>query len=243
MTDSSPPPRQPLLYAASFLVALLATPPADGLEPSAAEQKRLELRAPAGPDAGAPLRLQPPADGQRKFALVIIRGLTKNESLAPGIRSGDAWYVSAKDLGALRILPAGDAARLLPITASFIGSDASAPVVRNFTVHIEPQAGRAEASAPPSSESEQRSLREAAQLMKNGDVAAARLLFEDLALQGSARGAFAMGQSYDPDVLARMPIHGLSADPENARRWYEKARRLVSRENANAPKISNGVSR
>ena len=57
-----------------------------------------------------------------------------------------------------------------------------------------------------------------------GDVAAARLLFRRAAEAGDSSAAVAMGSTYDPAVLAAHFVHGIEADAEKARNWYEKAR-------------------
>lgn len=59
--------------------------------------------------------------------------------------------------------------------------------------------------------------------LKSADVSAARLLFEHLARRGSAKGAFAMGQTYDPEFLKTLFVKGLKADVEKARIWYRKS--------------------
>ena len=63
-------------------------------------------------------------------------------------------------------------------------------------------------------------------LLGSGDVSGARAIFETLALQGSAAGAMAMGETYDPVVLRTMVVKGLEPDPEKARKWYLKAEAL-----------------
>jgi len=72
-------------------------------------------------------------------------------------------------------------------------------------------------------------LRRAQELMERGNIAAARLLYEDLALRGSARGAYAMGRSFDPDVLKTIVVMGLTPDVEQAKHWYRRAVELGSR--------------
>ncbi len=68
-------------------------------------------------------------------------------------------------------------------------------------------------------------LRLGADLMAAGDVAAARTMFERAAETGDAAGAFALASTYDPAVLAAMPLRGgIKPDPAQARRWYETAR-------------------
>jgi hypothetical protein len=63
-------------------------------------------------------------------------------------------------------------------------------------------------------------------LLDSGDVSGARAIFETLALQGSAAGAMAMGETYDPVILRTMVVKGLEPDPEKARKWYLKAEAL-----------------
>jgi TPR repeat protein len=61
-----------------------------------------------------------------------------------------------------------------------------------------------------------------------GDVAAARLVLRPAALAGDPVAALALGESYDPVVLKRLGVIGLSGDPTQARDWYRKAAELGS---------------
>ncbi len=66
-----------------------------------------------------------------------------------------------------------------------------------------------------------------AELVANGDITAARKMFERVAEAGEAAGAFALAETYDPVVLGTLPLQGaIMPDPELARTWYEKARDL-----------------
>ncbi|WP_406858263.1 hypothetical protein ABEG18_11830 [Alsobacter sp. KACC 23698] len=62
--------------------------------------------------------------------------------------------------------------------------------------------------------------------LQAGDIAAARRYFERVALAGDARGAIGMARSYDPDVLAKLPVVGLEPDASVAAAWYDKAKTL-----------------
>jgi TPR repeat protein len=63
-------------------------------------------------------------------------------------------------------------------------------------------------------------------LFESGDVAAARLFFRRAANAGDASAAWAMGATYDPDVLTQRFIRGIEADPAEAQKWYERAREM-----------------
>jgi hypothetical protein len=63
-------------------------------------------------------------------------------------------------------------------------------------------------------------------LFEAGDVAAARLFFRRAANAGDASAAFAMGATYDPDVLTQRFIRGIEGDAAEAQKWYERAREM-----------------
>jgi TPR repeat protein len=71
-------------------------------------------------------------------------------------------------------------------------------------------------------------MERAEQFLANADIAGARLLYETLAMKGSARAAFAMGQTYDGRFLRNIQLQGLRPDPAEARKWYGLAIELGS---------------
>ena len=61
-----------------------------------------------------------------------------------------------------------------------------------------------------------------------GDVVTARTAFQRAAEAGDAKAAVALGATYDPTVLAKLGVVGISADVAKARSWYQKAEKLGS---------------
>jgi hypothetical protein len=59
--------------------------------------------------------------------------------------------------------------------------------------------------------------------MKDGDISAARLLFEHAARRGNALAAFKLGQAYDPIVIEQAEVYGVLPDAALAKKWYEFA--------------------
>lgn len=59
-----------------------------------------------------------------------------------------------------------------------------------------------------------------------GDIAAARLLFERAAGLGSAQAAMALGKTYDSAFLREAGVRGIPPDPAIAESWYRKAASL-----------------
>jgi hypothetical protein len=92
------------------------------------------------------------------------------------------------------------------------------------------------AQAPPSSkairvldpEEIKLLMKQGEQLIAAGDVVTARTVFQRAAEAGHASAAIALGATYDPNVLAKLGVVGVSADVEKARSWYQKAENLGS---------------
>ncbi len=79
---------------------------------------------------------------------------------------------------------------------------------------------------------EEKMLKRASTLMGENDIAGARLIFQYLVNHGSAAGAFALAESYDPKKLAGHRVTGLTPDANLARSWYARAAELGSKEAA-----------
>jgi hypothetical protein len=60
-------------------------------------------------------------------------------------------------------------------------------------------------------------------LLRNGDVASARLFYERGAGAGDGRAALRLGATFDPEFLGRLGLGRLQADPAEARSWYSRA--------------------
>lgn len=61
-----------------------------------------------------------------------------------------------------------------------------------------------------------------------GDFVSARTLFGRIAEAHDARGALALAETYDPIVIAKNGVRGITPDVEKAREWYAKAQDLGS---------------
>jgi TPR repeat protein len=66
-------------------------------------------------------------------------------------------------------------------------------------------------------------IRDGNKLMREGDINAARRLYEQAAADGSAETALALGRSYDPSYFEKLHIKTGKPDAEMAFHWYEKA--------------------
>lgn len=60
-------------------------------------------------------------------------------------------------------------------------------------------------------------------LLEEGDVAGARLLLEYAAQRGSKEAMVKLAQSYDPDHLLKLAVHGVQPNAELSAHWYSRA--------------------
>ncbi len=66
--------------------------------------------------------------------------------------------------------------------------------------------------------------------LKDGNIAAARLMLQSVADAGNAQAALLLGTTYDPLMLADLGVRGLQSDPVAARAWYRRAQENGSNE-------------
>ncbi|MGB0086810.1 MAG: hypothetical protein WBP94_15740 [Rhodomicrobiaceae bacterium] len=66
-------------------------------------------------------------------------------------------------------------------------------------------------------------IRDGNKLMRGGDIAGARRLYEQAATNGNPEAALAMGRSYDPSYFEKLPVKTGKPDPATAFEWYKKA--------------------
>jgi TPR repeat protein len=93
--------------------------------------------------------------------------------------------------------------------------------------------GQAPTAALPPSPERERALglhAKGKELLDQGNVQPARMLFRRAAEAGLAESALALGGTFDPVELAKLRVLGLQPDVASARQWYEKARQLGARE-------------
>ena len=170
---------------------------------------------------------------------IHVSGLIEGSRLSAGEKLGpNGWRIPAPDVAGVLVLP----------PTAFVGSMNTVIQVRSAgNVPLDTQYARFEwvatsAAAPagaktqPGREDPSWSLaakldpqrlaflvRRGADLMQNGDFAAARLLLRPAAEAGDPQAALMLGATFDPAIVADQGVIGLTPDPEMARAWYERA--------------------
>lgn len=216
-----------------------------------------EIEDIAGPPGKPiPITVKLPPDSGDLVRVLIFRGLPNQIKLTAGSSLDDAWAVSPADISDLALVAPDGYEGEFSLEVLFIhgeGSDRERLVVpvkiargleKKELAEARRAAGRARApgedaarTKPPrpslSPAMAQAMLERAGKLVDNGDIAGARLIYEYLARQGSARGALLLAQTFDPEFLDKIYIRGaVGPDIAKACAWYEKAADLGSTEAA-----------
>lgn len=214
----------------------------------------------AEPATRSPFPIQVgPTEALVRNSFVRIRGLptaailSEGHSISPG-----AWAVPLAGLSSLSIsLPVGlqgrwDAVVALVTIEGTVLTDAKTVLIVGPVQLIAPQQqakeppktsvaslGQAptplerEPVAPTRSKEQDRAMgmyAKGKELLEQGNIQPARMLFRRAAEQGLAESALALGSTYDPVELAKLKVFGLQPDIAAARRWYDRARQLGAAE-------------
>jgi hypothetical protein len=205
------------------------------------------------PGTSIPIRISLPSllkdngGGQPAYTFLMFRGIPDGISLSSGFRTRNAWVVAVNDVENLKIQVPKSIQGDFPIEVIFYNGEASTPEKRSVILTIAPaersKTVASRESPPPSPAPTQADapsptalavptpedaelLRQGEAQLRNGNIVFARLLFEQLASRGSAQGAFAVAQTYDPVVLKQIAAVGMQGDSEKAKFWYRKAAEL-----------------
>jgi hypothetical protein len=173
---------------------------------------------------------------------VVIAGLAPGSTLGVGTpAAANAWRLASTDLERAAIRPPRGFVGLMNLTLELRLADDT--VVDRWGLQLEWSGASAPAPAvsavspvpAASAGSSQRHLEASdiallmtrgAELVENGNIGAARLMFQPAAEAGEAKAALALAQTYDPLVLEKMGAKGITPDVALAQRWYEKAKTL-----------------
>jgi len=175
----------------------------------------------------------------------------RNEPLPPRLRSAILWIFG---LGWLALVLAGGAnfvrlsgertsvstAAPSTVTPAAPAPPAVAPKAATLPAIVSPAVAAPAPAAAAATEAAATATTDAAQsvyrgddlvalgndLLWTGDIATARLYFERAAEAGNAHAALLVGETYDGPLLSKLGVRGMRGDPQEATRWYERARDL-----------------
>jgi hypothetical protein len=190
---------------------------------------------------------------------LLLRGLAHGTRLSAGAAlDEDGWELSLRDIGSAYVYappdfvgvmnatiallsPSNEVIDSRPIRLEWIAKADSPqpPSKREIDSETSSAAAKQEINPEPASAAAVKIVdpQEAAALMergrdllRNGDVASAQLVFRRLAEAGKADAALALATTYDPRYLLEHNLVGIVGDEAKARAWYRRAKELGSME-------------
>jgi hypothetical protein len=210
--------------AAVNTVAVVYPPPAKA---SARPYRQLTVGPVGVQQIDAAARLAISAADPGPNATVVIGGLAPGSVVSAGSEvAPNTWRLPVEGLAGAFVTPPRGFVGVMDLTLELHLADNS--MVDHKGLQLE-WAGRAVAARPQPPQRDAAEIaqmvRRGADLMSNGDVAAARLMYQRAAEAGEEKAAFALAETYDPLVLAKGAI---APDVGLAQVWYGRAKELGS---------------
>lgn len=229
--DDKPPAKLQLVQVAQD-ASRITVPPVLQAEPSSSVALRIAIPSP---------RDLPPNSYLRMRGLPPALALTEGYAISPG-----SWAVPLASLSNLRIIVPVGVSGTSDVVVTLVSVDGAALAEAKMTLTISapsrslPPSAVAETPAPSppprrtqpvqltpaAKEKAEKLVQRGEQELGNGNIAQARGFFMRAADSGFARGALMLASTFDPAELARLKVQGVQPNPDEARKWYERAREL-----------------
>ena len=166
-------------------------------------------------------------------AAVVISGLAAGSALSAGTQVGpNTWQLPADEVTAAAITPPRGFVGTMDLTLELRLADNAAVDRKSLQLEWLDRSGSAPAKSQPRQHGPAEialMMKSGADLMANGDISGARLMYQRLAEEGEALAAFALAETYDPLALRKSNITGgIIPDVALAQSWYQKAKALGS---------------
>ena len=166
-------------------------------------------------------------------ATVVIGGLASGSALSAGRQEGpNTWRLAVEELAGTAITPPRGFVGTMALTLELHLADDTLADRKGLQLEWSGKSALAPAASQPRQHDADEialMIKSGTELMANGDISAARLMYQRAAEAGDAMAALALAETYDPLVLRRVnPKGGITPDVVLAHTWYEKAKELGS---------------
>jgi hypothetical protein len=194
--------------------------------------------------ANEPLSLGISVDAATGHESLMLAGLALGTRLSVGAPVNEAsWQLAPRDLSDVYVYPPKDFVGVMNTTIGLLSANQRLIETRaarlewivklNSSPPTKKQPELQAVNAPavePMSPEDAALMERGRDLLKSGDIASARLLFDRLASASIADAALALAATYDPRYLAQHNLIGVVGDETKAHDWYQRASELGSRE-------------
>jgi len=191
--------------------------------------------------ANEPLSLAVSVDSSTGHESLMLAGLALGTRLSAGVPVSEAsWQLAPRDLNDVYVYAPKDFIGIMNTAIDLLSANQRLVESRAVRLEwiaksdsfrptklIEPGVRKAPGVQPMNPENAAL-MEKGWDLVKSGDIASARLLFQRLANAGIADAALALATTYDPRYLAQHNLIGVAGDETKAHDWYQRASELGS---------------
>jgi hypothetical protein len=189
---------------------------------------------------------------------ILIRNVPPGVRLSAGMANGRLWVLPLHDVAGLRLFAQPAVIGNFVLDFNLLGANnqrlaqqSVALKLQNFEppnrvgtaapANVTPYGPGTVQGAPTprrpaprlTQQEEAALLKRGEDLLRQGGIVAARILFEELSSRESARGALALARSYDPAFIPTPQTSAVAPDLDKALSWYRRADELGSAEARN----------
>jgi TPR repeat protein len=230
---ANPPRSADPAVAAAAAIVLPSNEQKSRETPSSRAVSELTVGAARPQEADEAARLTVSAAPAGANATVVIGGLAPGSTLSAGRQEGpNTWRLAVEELAGTAITPPRGFVGAMALTLELHLADNTVADRKGLQLEWSGKSVPAPATSQPRQHGADEialMMKSGADLMANGDISAARLMYQRAAEAGDAMAALALAETYDPLVLRRVnPKGGITPDVALAHTWYEKAMELGS---------------
>lgn len=159
-------------------------------------------------------------------SVIAIRSLPEGAILSQGRPYADGeWNLRPDEIGDLRLKLPPTASGKSDLRVELIGADGTMLAGAFTRLDIVPDP-KSELILREESNRVANLIEHGHKMIDVGYFAGARAYFRRAAEAGSGEAALQLGATFDPEFIERIGAHGIKADLNEARAWYERARQL-----------------
>ncbi len=206
--------------------------PATTLPKQAMEVPAVALGAPNSVDAqaGQAVPFAITLDGTDALparSIIAVSGLPAGASFSDGRPYGETeWTFRPDEIGDLKLLLPSGARGRATLKVQLAAADGRMIASAETTLKVAPDPKAALVLRPEETTLIADLIAHGNKMVGVGYFPGARAYFGRAAEAGSGDAALAMGETYDPDFIAKMGAQGIKPEPDQAIAWYERAKAL-----------------
>ncbi|MGA7458537.1 MAG: SH3 domain-containing protein [Methyloceanibacter sp.] len=213
--------------------ASVAVAPALRIEPQAEQPKAdIALTAPGrivaktGDELAFDITIDS-ADALPARSVIAIRAMPEGASFSQGRPYGASeWNLTPDEIGDLRLRLPNTATGSSDLRVELMAADGTILASASTRVDIAPDPKTALILRADESSRVEDLIAHGQKMIDVGYFAGARAYFRRAAEAGSGEAALMLAATYDQEYIDKIGAHGIKADPNEARIWYDRAKQL-----------------